>query len=264
MTDPSDSPSRTLRTVVLLENAPRGVAGALDVLMPDVAARLGDALLNSLNIDVNGVPMTFGVVPEPIVARELDYAASQSPLRDHVQSAVSRHRAHLVLSVDATADVFEASDLLANVTARYADDDNGLAVWLPDADHLTTSVMFAGEADQRPALTWFHTMAARLDERTAVAHTIGVRHLGGIEVQLRAAGMSPADAHRELRGAVATLLEQRTFPAPGTVVSIAGTPHTLTPASSIIGMGDVLDAVASENTSPPAPAPRRKGWFRRG
>ena len=276
MTTPSDSSATpvnagpagpVLRAVVLLRTTPPGVGAVLDLLLPDLSPQIRDLPLNRLTVTVNDVAVTFEVAAGPLVARELDYAVRQSPLRDLVQAAVAQHEGFLVLSADSGEDIFRASELLANVAATYAKDDNGLAVWPPEADHVTTDVMYVGEVAQRSAQTWFHTMAARMDETSSIAHTIGVHHLGGGDVQLRTSSLDPAGAHRELRGAVATLLEARTFPTPGTVVTIAGAPHVLTPASSVLGMGDVLEAVPT--ASPPAPPeagadrPKRRGWFGR-
>ncbi len=244
--DASTTPGATgpvLRVVLLLERPPAGVATVLQPLVPDIAAQIAGAPLNRLTVNINGVPLAFEVATEPLVARELDYAVAQSPLRDLVQAAVARHGGYLVLSAQSGADLLGAGELLAKLAARYANDDNALAVWLPDADRATTGVMYGGEALQRPAQVLFNTMGARLDEASAIAHTIGVRHLGGAEVQLRTAALGPADAFRELRGAVATLLEARTLPSPGLVVTIAGAPHVLTSAVSVLRMGDVLEAV---------------------
>lgn len=96
-------------------------------------------------------------------------------------------------------------------------------------------------------------MAARMDETTAIAHTIGVPALGGRDVQLRTSALDPANAFTELRSAVAGLLEERTLPAPGLTLVIGGQPHVLTPGTSQIGMGDVLDAVPSGPPVPHAP-----------
>lgn len=276
-TEPTQQPGtpptgRTLRAVVLLAQEPGSLAEVLGAFFPDAAAAIGDLPLRQMGLNVNGVPMTFEIGAGPLVARELDYAVSQSPLRARVEDAVARHRGHLILSADDVADVFRASELLSNVVATYADGPDGLAVWLPDADHVTTDVMYVGEVSERMALTWFSAMAARLDATTALAHTIGVRHLGGWDVQLRSTTLTPADAHRELRAAVATLLEGETLPAPGAAVVIAGQPHVLTPAPSVLGLGDVLDAVATGAPAAATPAaaagpeeekPRRKGWFSR-
>lgn len=265
MTDLPTAAEKTLRSVVLLENAPHNIGAVLDVLMPGMSAQLGDAPLDTISINLNGTPASFELVKEPLVAPELDYAVSQSPLRDLVGAAVAKHRAYLVISLQ-NPDVFDASGMLANVTARYADDDAGLAVWLPDADRATTAIMYAGEVDERPASAYFNTMAARLDESTAIAHTIGVHHLGGAEVQLRSSAFDPATAFTELRNAVATVLEARTLPVAGLTLTIAGLPHTLVPAPSAIGMGDVLDAmpsVAQTHEASSAEKPARKGWFRR-
>jgi len=266
-----------LRVVVLLEQAPANIAEALDLLMPEAAARIRDVPLKRLSVNVNGAPVEFEVSDGRLEAPELDYAVRQSPLRDRVAAAIARHGGYLVLSTPAGGDVFGVSDLLSNIAANYADDDNGLAVWLPDADHVTTDVMYTHEVEERPALTWFNTMAARLDEASSIAHTIGVRHLGGGDVQLRTSALDPAAAHRELRGAVAGLLEERRLPAPGTAVVIAGTPHVLTPAPSAIGLGEVLEAVPAAQAQAPASSeaaaastaepvtdkPRRRGWFGR-
>lgn len=125
--------------------------------------------------------------------------------------------------------------------------------------------MYAGQVEARAAEVWFNTMAAQLDESTALAHSIGLRHLGGADVQLRMAGGSPADAFRELRSAIATLLEGSTLPAPGVTMTIAGAPFVLTPADSVIGLGAVLEAVPGSQAQPAADdKPKRKGRFGRG
>ncbi|PWD51340.1 hypothetical protein C8046_12390 [Serinibacter arcticus] len=247
---------------------PASIGPILDQLMPDASSALGGLPLSQLSMDVNGVPMTFQVVAGPLAARELEYAVSQSLLRDRVRAAVQAHRGYLVLSADDVTDVFRASALLSDVTATYAASDAGLAVWLPEMDLATTDVIYAGEASQRPALTWFNTMAAAVDQATSIAHTIGLAHLGGQEVQLRSGALGPADAYRELRSSVATVLESGTFPTPGSTLTVAGVPHMLTAGESEIGMGRVLDAVppARAKAATPAPeqeAPRRKGWFGR-
>ena len=256
-------PGRTLRAVVLLAQEPGSLAEVLEGFFPDAAAAVAGSPQRQLSVNANGIPMTFELGEGPIVASELDYAVSQSLLRTRVQHAVARHRRHLILSADDATTVFSASKLLSNIAATYADGPDGLAVWLPDADYVTTDVMYAGDVERRPALTWFNTMAASLDATTALAHTIGVRHLGGWDVQLRSSTLTPAQAHQELRAAVATILEGEELPEPGAAVVIAGQPHVLTPAPSVLGLGDVLDAVA---TTVPAPAleadkPKRKGWF---
>ncbi|MDQ1130279.1 hypothetical protein [Microbacterium sp. SORGH_AS_0888] len=271
--DASGAPASApvVRSVVLLRDAPAGMGAVVGSLMPDAGSRIGDAPLPRLTVTVNDVPVTFEISTAPIVARQLDYAVSQSPLRDLVQEAVAQHTAALVLSAASDGDVFRASELLAHVTAHYAQEPGGLAVWLPDADHATTAVMYAGEVAQRPAQVWFHTMAARMDESTSLAHTIGLGHLGGEEVQLRAAGLTPADAHRALRGAVATILEKRRFPAAGDTIELGGATFSLVPAVSVIGVGDVLDAVPASAVSPAESPqrdepgrPARRGWFGRG
>lgn len=261
-----------VRAVVLLEKAPTEVGELLELVIPGVSAQLEGAPKDQLTIDINDVPLTFMAGTTPLVAQELDYAVSQSLLRERVQAAVARHAGYVVLSAAVNDDVFTASNVLANIAARYADDDNGLAVWLPDADHATTDVMYAGEVDQRPAQVWFNTMAAQIDASTSLAHTIGVRHLGGVDVQLRATSATPAQAHSALRDAVATMLEASTLPAPGMVVEIGSVPHILTPAQSMIGMGEVLDATPTDqpvtasdgSNEAPADPPKRKGWFGRG
>ncbi|WP_454301533.1 hypothetical protein [Salana multivorans] len=163
MTTPSDSSATpvnagpagpVLRAVVLLRTTPPGVGAVLDLLLPDLSPQIRDLPLNRLTVTVNDVAVTFEVAAGPLVARELDYAVRQSPLRDLVQAAVAQHEGFLVLSADSGEDIFRASELLANVAATYAKDDNGLAVWLPDADHVTTDVMYVGEVAQRGSTRW--------------------------------------------------------------------------------------------------------------
>lgn len=258
---PEQQPSgRTLRAVVLLSEAHATIEPILDLLLPDVAKAMGGLPLAQVSMDVNGVPMTFQVVAEPLVARELDYAVSQSLLRERVQAAVQAHRGYLVLTADDVTDVFRASELFSNVVSTYADWEQGVAVWLPEMDLATTDVIYGGEAARRLALTWFNTMAAALDQSTSVAHTIGLRHLGGQEVQLRSGALTPAQAYQELRSAVATLLEASTFPSPGSTLIIGGVPHTLAPGASVIGNGQVLEAVPAEAAPQ---APKKRGWFGR-
>ena len=254
-----------LRAVVLLAQQPSGIGAIVDVLLPEASAAIGDLPLNEITINVNEVSLTFELGSGPLAAREFDYAVSQSLLRDRVQAAAASHRGYLTLSAQVGDDVFRAANVLSTITATYADHDNGLAVWLPDADLATTDVIYAGEVDRRPAHVWFNLMAARLDATTSIAHTIGVQVLGGPEVQLRTSALDPASAYKELRSAVAGLLETRTLPAPGLTLTIAGQPHVLTPAPSQIGMGDVLDVVPSGAPAPQVQAaaekPKRKGWF---
>lgn len=252
-----------LRVVVLLREAPAGIGNVIELLQPGMAEKLEGFPLGSLNVVVNGVDIAFDLTREPLVARELDYAVAQSLVRQLVAPAVAEHRAYLVLSAKAGDDVFTAADVLTNVAAMYADDHNGIAVWLPDADRATTDVLYAGEVSQRSAQAWFNTMAMKADETTALAHTVGVTHLGGADVQLRSTALDPAEAFDELRAAVATLLEARSFPTEGAVVSIGGRPHVLTPGVSLLRMGAVLDAVPT-GESPAESAPKQKGWFRRG
>lgn len=259
------STERELQSVVLLGSAPAGIGDALSPLIGDAGAQL-PAGLPQLTVDVSGVPVTFTLIGEPLVASELDYAVRQSPIRELLSASVAQHQAYLVITTPVQPDVFGASARLSNVTAHLADDDNGVAVWLPEADFATTDVLYTGEVDRRPAVMWFNTMAANLDESTAIAHTIGLQSLGGVEVQVRASGATPGDVFQELRGAVATLLEGSVLPAPGVAVTIGGAPFVLTPAASIIGLGDVLEAVPAAQAPVPATteAPKRKGWFGRG
>ena len=257
-----------LRAVVLLAHQPADVGSVLQVLLPEAAASIGNLPLNQITVVVNQVRVTFEVGSGPLAAGEFDYAVSQSLLRDRVQAAAAAHGGHLVLTAEVGDDVFRAASVLSNVTATYADSDNGLAVWLPDADLATTDVIYAGEVSRRPANVWFNLMAARMDETTAIAHTIGVPALGGRDVQLRTSAFDPASAYTELRSAVAGLLEERTLPAPGLTLVIGGQPHVLTPGASQIGMGDVLDAVPSgapaQQASVTSEKTKRKGWFGRG
>lgn len=229
-----------LRSVVLLEKAPTGIGEVLELLQPGVGAKLEGFPGNALTIAINGAEVTFEIVLEHLSAREFEYAVSQSPLRSRLEAAAGLHQGYLIISADGGGDVLATSELIANVTAMYADDPNGLAVWLPDADMATTDVMYTGDVSLRSAQTWFHTVAARLDENTAIAHTVGVRHLGGGDVQLRTTE-DAAYAHRELRGAVATLLEQGVLPRPGVTAHVGGVPHVLTQAASVLGMGEVLE-----------------------
>ena len=257
-----------LRAVVLLDRQPSGVGSVIDVLLPDAAAAIGNLPLTVMTVDVNEVPVTFEIGSGPLSAREFDYAVSQSPLRDRVQAAAARHGGYLMLTAEVGNDVFHAANLLSTITAAYAADDNGIVVWLPDADLATTDVMYVGDVDRRPAHVWFNTMAARVDAATSIAHTIGVPALGGLDVQLRTSSLDPAGAFKELRSAVAGLLEARTLPAPGLTLVIGSQPHVLTPATSQIGMGNVLDAVPSGPPVPqaavPVEKPKRRGWFGRG
>lgn len=265
-TDPTAAPTgRTVRAVVLLAQPPATIGAVLDTLQPGAGARLQGVPLQAIDITLNGFVVGFALDAQPLVARELEYAVQQSPMRARVEDAVARHGGSLALSVAADADVFGASELLANVAATFADDANGLAVWLPDADLVTTDVLYAGQVEERSAQVWFQTMAARVDERSSIAHTIGVRHLGGTDVQLRST-RAPADAHVALRDAVATLLEARTMPAAGATIAIGGVPHVLQPAPSMLDMGEVLDAVPVEQAPSPGTAPeqaeRPSGWRR--
>lgn len=260
----AEQTSRRVRAVVLLAQPPATIGEVLDVLQPGMGANIQGVPLQGISVAVNGFAVAFELDGQPLVARELDYAVTQSPMRALVEKAVAEHRGFLTLTVAADHDVFGASQLLANVTATYARDANGLAVWLPDADQATTDVLYAGEAAQRSAQVWFHTMAARIDDASSIAHTIGVRHLGGIDVQLRST-LAPADAHDALRDAVATLLEARTMPAAGATVVIGGVPHVLQPAQSMLQMGDVLDAqpvAGAATTSGDAAAERPSAWKR--
>lgn len=43
-------------------------------------------------------------------------------------------------------DVFTALATLTDITARYADDDNGLVVWSPDNHHITTDVLVPADS----------------------------------------------------------------------------------------------------------------------
>lgn len=267
----------TVSAVVLLTQAPAGVAELVGLLMPGAEAQM-PAGVQELTVDINEVPVRFEIVADKLTAPEFEYAVSQSLLRERVQAASDTHGAFLVLTADVGADVFKASFTLSNLAARFAADNNGLAVWSPDSDLATTDVVYAGEVDQRPALVWFNAMAARIDAETSLAHTIGLGYLGGTEVQVRSTTLSPADAYGELRGAVATLLESGALPAAGGIVQLGGVAHTLAPSPSVIGMGDVLEARPVSAAGAPAvsgapaiipsdavdaaPA-KRKNWFGR-
>lgn len=236
---------RELRTVVFLKDAPSGVGEALRVLFREAADQI-PAGLAQLTVNIGEAPMTLTLIAQPLAGPEFDYAVAQSPHSTELRSAVAVHNAYLLLTTPAEPEVFAASARLSTVTAYFAYDDNGVAVWLPDADYATTDVHYANAAGSRPAVVWFNTMAAMLDETTAIAHTIGLQSLGGSEVQLRKVSATPADTFRELQDAVATMLEGSALPAADMTLTIADTPHRLVAGTSEIGFGDVLEVVSGE------------------
>ncbi|WP_243227678.1 hypothetical protein [Microbacterium sp. CIAB417] len=251
------------RIVILLRTLPAGIGEVLAPVAPTVAQSLHGAPVSRIEVTVNGVPVTFHLRSEPLRARELDYAVAQSPLSALVSEAVARHVAHLVVSVEAPTDVFDAHHVVSQLGAAFAQ-ENGLAVWLPDADLATTDVMYVGEVSERPALNWFHTMAARLDETASIAHTIGLGRFGAPDVQLVSSVLAPAEAHAALRDAVAGILEARRVPEAGDYVHVAGVASVLTPGQSRLGMPVVLDVVTAPPPDGEAPSagrgPRRR-WF---
>ncbi|MBK0421139.1 hypothetical protein JD292_03465 [Leucobacter sp. CSA2] len=256
-----------LRSVILLKRPFGDAAEALGLFVPDAASHIDDPTLRVVPTRVNGTPVTLELGDGPLRAQELEYAVAQSAQRSRLEPILAEHGGYVVVSVEAGGDLFENSDLLANLAAYYADDDNGLAVWLPDADYVATDVIYTNDMMDRSTLVWFNTMAAKLDESTAIAHTIGLGHLGGSEVQLVSNALDPAQAYLGLRGAVADLLDGGALPAGGMTVAIDGAQYALVTGESKIGMGAVLNLVpASELTAAqesPAEKPKRKGWFGR-
>lgn len=223
----TDATGPELRLVVLREQPYAGVGEVLDLLSPGGSAQLPDPNADTETMRLSGVDVTLQIGREPLAARELEYAVAQSPLKPRIEPAVARHGGYTAVSIDPGDDLFAGIHLLTNLGA-YLADDGGLVVWMPDADLVTTDVMYLGDLDERPAVLAFNTMAAKLDESTAIAHTIGVQQLGGIEVQLRSTTLGPGDAYQALRGAVAGRIEAQSLPKPGETLEIGGVSHVLT------------------------------------
>jgi hypothetical protein len=244
-------------TVVLLRRAPDRIGAVLALFSPDPRA-VQDIPGDRITTTVNGFPITVTTSAAPLRSDHLDYALRQSPSAGLLADAVAGHTAHVTFTYEGE-DVRGAQLTLTMLTAYVADSDDGLAVFVPATDQLTTDVLYAGEAERNPVLTWFNTMAARLDATTSIAHTIGLSRLTGTELQLRSGALTPGEAFRDLREGIAAVLTSGGDLRAGGAIAVGGAPHVLTPGESLIGMGDVLDVVPG----PPREEPRRRGWFRR-
>jgi hypothetical protein len=254
---PTPVPTSAPDTVVLLRRAPERIGAVLALFSPDPRTVL-DVPGDRITTTINGHVVTVALVPAPLRSDHLAYALSQSPTKHLLADAVAGHAAHVTFTY-AGEDLRGAQLTLTMLTAYVADAEDGLAVFVPATDQLTTDVLYAGEAERNPALTWFNTMAARLDATTSVAHTIGLARLTGAELQLRSTALSPGEAFRDLREGVAAVLAGDGELRAGGSLAVGGAPHVLTTAASVIGAGEVLDAVPG----PPEAEPKRRGWFRR-
>lgn len=243
-----------IRSVVLLSAAPTAIGDAVGVLTSGVPDGLtGDAV----TLNLGPAEVALSIVRERLDADPFRYAVSQSPIAARIEEAAAGHTAYLIVSAPAGADILQAAGVVADVTARFADEDNGLAVWLPDADFATTAVMYVGEYSEDPSQTWFNTMAATMDATASLAHTIGVAHLGGTDLQFVAPGLTPVVAYNIVRHVVAQHLADGEYPPAGFEITVGETTYALEPAQSVLGMGSVLSFVPVE-----APA-KKRGWFGR-
>ncbi|TGO05218.1 hypothetical protein [Serinibacter arcticus] len=251
------STSSAPHTVVLLRRVPERIGAVLALFSPDPRT-VQDVPGDRVTTTVNGHAITVALTPAPLRSDHLTYALAQSPTKQLLADAVAGHAAHVSFTYEGD-DLRGAQPTLTVLTAYVADAEDGLAVFVPATDQLTTDVLYAGEAASTPALTWFNTMAARLDATTSIAHTIGLARLTGSEIQLRSTALSPGEAFRDLREGVAAALDAGAELRAGDGLALGGVHHVLTPGASVIGMGDVLDVVPG----PPEAEPRRRGWFRR-
>src|SRR5699024_2761029 len=125
---------------------------------------------------------------------------------------------------------------LSQVTAAVAGSQDALGVYLPDQLRLTTTVLYGGEVDQRPAQTWFWTPAMWLDRQQGTSHafTEGLAALGGAEVQYSGVQIDPAQAFATLRGTVAGVLETGAVPTAGLGVDVDGVAHQFLPGTDLV------------------------------
>ena len=132
---------------------------------------------------------------------------------------------------------------LSNVTAAVAGSEDALGVYLPDQFRLTTTVLYSGEVDQRPAQTWFWSPAMWLDRQQGTSHafTEGLAALGGTEVQYSGVPADPAQAFGTLRSAVAGVLETGAMPTAGLGVDIDGAAYQFVPGTDLVRGIPVLD-----------------------
>ena len=243
MTTPDESPFAAAHAILLLDHEATSVLpfakalGASNGLPEDVP-------LPRLGMNVIGVRLDLSVFAAPLQSKLLDFALANSPVRSILEPAVAAHRSHLLV-LAAREDPFRVQQALTPVVATLASGDGVTAVLLPHQEAITTDVLYAGETQQRPALTWFRTNAAAHGDGMAAAFTRGLWALGGTDVVLWRVPCEPAQAFRELRGAVATLLEAGRLPREGDVMSVAGASYALTPGVDPIDGRAVLISAAA-------------------
>lgn len=242
-------------TLVLLQEPPPGIGGHLALIAEKlrdlVESRPALRQVPALEMNINGAALRFTAVPQPLTDDRLASSATQSPVRQLVEPALAAHRGALEITLTAVADLVRDLTTLSNVTAAVAGNEDALGVYLPAQQRLTTTVLYCGEVDQRPAQTWFWSPAMWLDQQQGTSHafTEGLALLGGLEVQYSSVPAEPAQAFRTLRSAVADVLETGSVPRAGLGVDIDGAAHQFVPGTDLIRSIQVLDLV-------PAPTSR--------